>query len=72
MKKEIKLLEQVMREKDEDHLYQKERLVSLEVEKCRVLMQEEVDREKEEKRKLEEKLYSQQKKHDYLMAKAEK
>lgn len=41
-----------MREKEEDYLYSKERAISGEVEKCRAVMQEEVVKEREEKRKL--------------------
>lgn len=61
-----------MREKEDDYVYERERVVSVEVEKCRVVMQEDVAREREEKRRVEEKMYQQDKRHDYLLAKSEK
>ena len=53
-------------------MYERERAVSVEVEKCRVVMQEDVARERDEKRRVEEKMYQQEKRYDYLMAKSEK
>ena len=72
MKKELRLLEQLMQEKEEDFVYGKERAVNSEVEKCRVVMLEEVKREREERRRVEEKMYGQEKKYEYMLARAEK
>ena len=70
MKKEIKILEKVMQEKDEESIYTRERMISLEVEKCRLIMQEQINKEPDERRKMEEKNYNQEKRHQYLIAKA--
>ncbi len=41
-----------MREKEDDYVYERERVVSVEVEKCRLVMQEDLAREREDKRRV--------------------